>query len=49
MLPNGNYRFVYRTRAQIPGSFTQPPGEAQLMYKADVMGASAGKRVVIGR
>ena len=49
VLPKGNYRFVYRTRAQISGSFTQPPGEAELMYKAGVMGASAGKRVVIGR
>lgn len=48
-LPKGNYRFVFRTRALIAGSFTQPPGEAETMYQAGIYGASAGQRVVIGR
>lgn len=48
-LPKGKYRFVFRTRAQTAGSFTQPPGEAEMMYKAGVYGASAGRRIVITR
>ena len=48
-LPKGNYRFVFRTRALIPGSFTQPPGEAETMYQPGIYGASAGLRIVIGR
>ena len=39
-LPKGNYRFVFRTRALIAGSFTQPPGEAETMYRTGVYGAS---------
>jgi uncharacterized protein YfaS (alpha-2-macroglobulin family) len=48
-LPKGNYRFVFRTRALIAGSFTQPPGEAETMYRPGVHGASAGQRIVISR
>jgi uncharacterized protein YfaS (alpha-2-macroglobulin family) len=48
-LPKGNYRFVFRTRALIAGSFTQPPGEVETMYRTGVYGASAGQRIVIGR
>ncbi|MDB5510539.1 MAG: alpha-2-macroglobulin [Enterovirga sp.] len=48
-LPKGNYRFVFRTRALIPGSFTAPPGEAETMYQPGIYGASGGMRVVIGR
>jgi uncharacterized protein YfaS (alpha-2-macroglobulin family) len=48
-LPKGNYRFVFRTRALIAGTFTQPPGEAETMYRTGVYGASAGQRVVISR
>jgi uncharacterized protein YfaS (alpha-2-macroglobulin family) len=46
-LPKGHYRFVFRLRAQIAGSFTQPPGEAETMYQAGVYGASAGQRLVV--
>jgi alpha-2-macroglobulin len=48
-LPKGNYRFAFRTRALIPGSFTQPPGEAETMYQPGITGASAGARIVIAR
>ncbi|MFZ4531086.1 MAG: MG2 domain-containing protein [Alsobacter sp.] len=48
-LPKGTYRFVFRTRAQVAGQFTQPPGEAELMYQAGVYGASAGQRLVVTR
>jgi hypothetical protein len=46
-LPKGHYRFVFRLRAQVVGSFTQPPGEAETMYQAGVYGASAGQRIVV--
>lgn len=48
-LPKGNYTFTFRTRGQIVGSFTQPPGEVETMYRAGVYGASAGQRIVIAR
>jgi hypothetical protein len=48
-LPKGHYRFVFRLRAQVAGSFTQPPGEAETMYQSGVYGASAGQRFVIAR
>lgn len=48
-LPAGNYRFYFRSRATIPGSFTQPPSTAEMMYRRAVNGGSAGARVVVGR
>jgi uncharacterized protein YfaS (alpha-2-macroglobulin family) len=48
-LPKGNYRFVFRMRAQVAGSFTQPPGEVETMYQAGIYGASAGQRIVVTR
>lgn len=48
-LPKGNYRLVFRTKALIPGSFTQPPAEAETMYQRGVYGASAGRKIVIAR
>jgi uncharacterized protein YfaS (alpha-2-macroglobulin family) len=48
-LPKGNYRFAFRVRALIPGTFTEPPGEAETMYQAGIYGASAGARIVIAR
>jgi uncharacterized protein YfaS (alpha-2-macroglobulin family) len=48
-LPKGNYRFAFRTRALIPGSFIAPPAEAETMYQKGVYGASAGQRVVVSR
>jgi uncharacterized protein YfaS (alpha-2-macroglobulin family) len=46
-LPAGNHRIVFRLRAQVAGSFTQPPGEAEMMYRPGVHGASAGARLDI--
>jgi hypothetical protein len=48
-LPKGNYTFTFRTRGQVAGSFTQPPGEVETMYRAGVYGASAGQRIVVTR
>jgi uncharacterized protein YfaS (alpha-2-macroglobulin family) len=48
-LPKGNYRFVFRTRAQVAGTFTQPPGEAETMYKAGIYGSSAGQKLTVAR
>jgi alpha-2-macroglobulin len=49
VLPKGNYRFVFRTRAQVAGSFTQPPGQAETMYQQGPYGASEGLRIVVSR
>jgi alpha-2-macroglobulin len=46
-LPAGTYRFHFRARAGTVGSFTEPPGTAEMMYRQGVSGASAGLRVVV--
>ncbi|EHL99713.1 alpha-2-macroglobulin family protein [Acetobacteraceae bacterium AT-5844] len=47
LLPGGNHRIAFRMRAQVAGSFTQPPGAAAMIYAPAVQGISAGQRVVI--
>jgi hypothetical protein len=47
-LPAGTYQFRFRASAGTVGSFTEPPGTAEMMYRQGVNGASAGARVVIG-
>jgi uncharacterized protein YfaS (alpha-2-macroglobulin family) len=46
-LPKGTYDFYFRTRAQIPGTFIQPPAKAEMMYDASVVGTSPGAVVVV--
>jgi uncharacterized protein YfaS (alpha-2-macroglobulin family) len=46
-LPKGSYHFYFRTRATVPGSFTQPQARAELMYDAAVHGESNGARVEV--
>jgi hypothetical protein len=46
-LPAGTYRFHFRARAGTAGSFTEPPGTAEMMYRQGVTGASAGLRLTI--
>ncbi|GAB2176503.1 alpha-2-macroglobulin [Dongia sp. agr-C8] len=46
-LPKGTYRFAFRTRALIPGSFIQPAATAEMMYDGSVNGNSAGAKIVI--
>jgi uncharacterized protein YfaS (alpha-2-macroglobulin family) len=46
-LPKGNYRFAFRTRAHVPGSFVQPAAYAELMYDSSVNGNSSGATIVI--
>jgi uncharacterized protein YfaS (alpha-2-macroglobulin family) len=48
-LPKGTYRFRFRAQAAIAGSFTEPPGTVEMMYRGGVNAASAGARVVIGQ
>lgn len=48
-LPKGTYHFRFRSRATIPGRFTQPSARAQLMYDDAVLGASPGAVVAISR
>jgi alpha-2-macroglobulin len=46
-LPKGAHHFYFRTRATIPGQFTQPQARAELMYDAAVHGESAGAVVEV--
>ncbi|OWJ63787.1 alpha-2-macroglobulin [Inquilinus limosus] len=46
-LDKGTLTLRFRMRAQVAGSFIQPPGEAEMMYRAGVYGASAGARIVV--
>jgi hypothetical protein len=46
-LPKGTYDLYFRLRAQIPGSFVQPPAKVEMMYDASVVGTSAGATVEI--
>ena len=48
-LPAGTYQVHFRLRAQVAGTFTSPPGEAETMYRNDVYGASAGQQIVVTR
>ena len=47
-LPAGTFRFHFRARAGTNGSFTEPPGTVEMMYRQGVTAASAGARIVIG-
>jgi len=46
-LPKGTYHFYFRTRATVPGKFTQPQARAELMYDGAVRGESVGARVEV--
>ena len=46
-LPKGTYHFYFRTRATVPGQYTQPQAKAELMYDGAVHGESAGARVQV--
>jgi uncharacterized protein YfaS (alpha-2-macroglobulin family) len=48
-LPKGTYDFFFRTRATIPGSFIQPPAQAELMYDGAVRGNGPGSRIEVKR
>ncbi|QND48095.1 alpha-2-macroglobulin [Rhizobium lusitanum] len=48
-LPKGNYTFAYRTRALIPGSYTQPQAFAETMYQKGVQGTSAAVQIVVAK
>lgn len=48
-LPKGNYTFAYRTRALIPGSYTQPQAFAETMYQKGVRGMSAAVQIVVAK
>jgi len=46
-LPKGTYRFAFRTRAHVPGTFIQPAAYAEMMYDGTVNGNSSGAKIVI--
>ncbi|ARM92534.1 alpha-2-macroglobulin domain-containing protein (plasmid) [Rhizobium sp. CIAT894] len=48
-LAKGNYTFAYRTRALIPGSYTQPRALAETMYQKGVQGMSAAVQIVVAK
>ncbi len=48
-LPPGTYTLRARLRATTPGSFTQPPATAEMLYQLGVTGSTGGSRISIGR
>ena len=46
-LPKGAHHFYFRTRATVPGQYTQPQARAELMYDAAVHGESNGAVVEV--
>lgn len=46
-LPKGTWDVYIRTRASVPGRFTQPPARAALEFSPEVRGRSAGASVMI--
>ncbi len=48
-LPKGTYDFFFRTRATVPGLFVQPSAKAEMMYRGEVVGTSAGAKVEVKR
>jgi uncharacterized protein YfaS (alpha-2-macroglobulin family) len=47
-LPKGTYALRTRMRATVPGSYTQPPAMAEMLYRPGVSAATGGQRVVVG-
>jgi uncharacterized protein YfaS (alpha-2-macroglobulin family) len=48
-LAAGTYTLRTRLRATTPGSFTEPPATAEMLYQLGVTGSTAGARVVVTR
>jgi alpha-2-macroglobulin len=48
-LARGTYTMRTRMRATIPGSYTEPPAVAEMLYQLGVTGASAGQRIIVTR
>jgi uncharacterized protein YfaS (alpha-2-macroglobulin family) len=48
-LPRGTYGLRTRMRATIPGSFTEPPATAAMLYAPGTNGSTGGARIVITR
>jgi uncharacterized protein YfaS (alpha-2-macroglobulin family) len=48
-LPKGTYDFYFRTRAQVPGHFIQPPAKAEMMYDGSQIGTTPGATLTIHR
>ena len=46
-LKKGNYHFYFRSRASIPGQYSQPSAYAEMMYRESVRGRSHGARIVV--
>jgi alpha-2-macroglobulin len=47
VLPKGTYDFHFRSKASVPGRFTQPAAHAELMYDSMVSGHGPGALVTI--
>ncbi len=48
-MPKGTTTLRFRMRAQVAGSFTEPPAQAETMYRPGISGATGGQRIVIAR
>ena len=48
-LAAGTYTLRTRLRATTPGSFTEPPATAEMLYQLGITGSTGGARVVVMR
>ena len=46
-LPKGTFAMRTRMRATVPGSYTQPPATAEMLYQPSVNAATGGQRVIV--
>jgi uncharacterized protein YfaS (alpha-2-macroglobulin family) len=46
-LPRGTVTVRHRLRATLPGTYTQPPATAEMLYRPGTDGSTAGQRIII--
>jgi alpha-2-macroglobulin len=46
-MEKGTFDFYFRVRATTAGTFTQPPAQAEMMYKEETYGNSTGATVIV--
>ena len=48
-LPSGTATLRTRLRATVPGTYTEPPATAEMLYRPAVAASTAGQRIVVSR
>jgi uncharacterized protein YfaS (alpha-2-macroglobulin family) len=46
-MEKGTFDFYFRVRATTAGAFTQPPAQAEMMYREEIHGNSTGATVIV--